>query len=184
MVRRTFDLAVAHKPFVYLLDRIVGVTDDEILWEPVQGCLTVRDVEGRWVPDPPSEVTHFTHFDGRPAPFTTMAWRLAHVVCDVLGSRRNPLWLGVTDAPEPPTPVVASLPAGADAAVANLREAHVWWSAIVAGCDDEYLMEPMGEVAGRFDGPRVGFLSYINMELAHHSAEIGLLRDLWASGLR
>lgn len=179
---RTFLLAGTQKPFEYLLTRIAGLTDDELLWRPVRDCLTVQELDGRWVPDAPP--TGLRHFDGTPGPVSTIGWRLAHVVCDVLGSRRNPQWLGVMDAPDSPAPSTPSLPLGADAAVAALHEVHAWWSAIIASCDDDHLMRPLGEVAGPFDGPRVGFLAYINMELAHHSAEIGLLRDLWSSGLR
>jgi hypothetical protein len=52
-----------------LRQRLDGLSDDEYFWEPVRGCRTVHregTVDFAWPPPP------------GPAPFTTIAWRLAH----------------------------------------------------------------------------------------------------------
>jgi hypothetical protein len=58
----------------YIRELVEGLCEDEFWWMPVAGCWTVRqDATGRWsadYPDPPHPV---------PPPFTTIAWRLAHV---------------------------------------------------------------------------------------------------------
>ena len=51
--------------------RLDGLTDAEYLWEPVASCMTLRaDTDGVFRADPrPTD-------DARPAPFTTIAWRI------------------------------------------------------------------------------------------------------------
>ncbi|GAY07820.1 hypothetical protein TOK_5238 [Pseudonocardia sp. N23] len=69
--------------------RLDGLTDSEYLWEPAPGCWNVRPR------DPSSEApqpgagpwTVDVAFPGPdPAPFTTIAWRLAHIVVGVFGT--------------------------------------------------------------------------------------------------
>ena len=68
---------------VSLRPRLDGLTDDEYFWEPVPGCWSVRpagdgsfSIDWAWpAPDPP--------------PFTTIAWRLAHIAGPVLGFRAS-----------------------------------------------------------------------------------------------
>ncbi len=53
--------------------RLDGLTDEEFFWEPVPGMWTVRPVADGFAADfaiPPPE----------PAPVTTIAWRLGHLV--------------------------------------------------------------------------------------------------------
>jgi hypothetical protein len=55
-----------------VLETIEGLTEDEFFWEPAAGCWSIRpDPAGGyaqdWMPSPPV------------APFTTIAWRLAHI---------------------------------------------------------------------------------------------------------
>src|SRR6266542_1179260 len=51
--------------------RLDGLTDDEYFWSPVPGT-------SRWTTPSPSRV---------PAAFTTIAWRLGHVIVGVLAAR-------------------------------------------------------------------------------------------------
>jgi len=94
-------------------------------------------------------------------------------------SERNATWLDV-EAPPPPRPA-EGVPREAATMIRWVQDAHGWWSDIIEGCDDEHLLSPIGSIAGRSDGPRAGFAAYTNMELIHHGAEVGLLRDLWAA---
>src|SRR5207244_330063 len=64
--------------------RVEGLTDEEYLWEPVSGCLTIRDDE------PESLVTGSPPV---PGPLTTIAWRICHIG-DFLRHERNWRWLG------------------------------------------------------------------------------------------
>lgn len=154
--------------------RIADLTDEELYWEPVAGCMTVRD----GVMDPLPSEPH--HFDGSADPVTTIAWRLGHIVADGLLAPRNPVWLGV-DATPPP----ADVPTDAAGLREALAHAVDWWSSLVEGLSDEHLSQPIGSVAGPYgDGPRAGFIVHLNNEVIHHGAEVGVLRDLWRGGLR
>ena len=57
-----------------LFDRLQGLTDDELLWEPATVAWTVRLVDGRPTPDVESWPP-----DGSPAPPRTLAWTLGHL---------------------------------------------------------------------------------------------------------
>ena len=62
-----------------LRPRLDGLTDDEYFWEPVPDCWTLhRD-----------GTIDFAHPAPAPAPFTTIAWRLAHVIVGVLAMRNH-----------------------------------------------------------------------------------------------
>lgn len=62
-----------------LRPRLEGLTDDEYFWQPVSGCWTVHRDGGIDFAYPPPE----------PAPFTTIAWRLAHVIVGVFAMRNH-----------------------------------------------------------------------------------------------
>jgi len=73
-----------------LRPRLDGLTDQEYLWEPVPGCWNIR---ARGAHDSPAAIGSgpFT-FDllrppPSPAPVTTIAWRMAHLIVSVLGTR-------------------------------------------------------------------------------------------------
>ena len=53
-----------------LRPRLDGLTDDEYFWEPVPDCWTVHSDGG----------VDFVYPEPTPTPFTTIAWRLAHVI--------------------------------------------------------------------------------------------------------
>jgi uncharacterized damage-inducible protein DinB len=156
--------------------RLEGLTDAECLWEPVPECWTVRRTDdGRRRADaawPPRD----------PAPFTTIAWRVAHIG-DFLS--RHPLR---AVAFERGVPDFASLSADAapehphDAATtrAYLAAAIADWKRTLDAVDDDRLAEPMGSEAAPFqDDPVAGFVLHIHTEFVHHSAEVALLRDLY-----
>ena len=122
----------------HLQPRLKGLTDDEYLWEPVDGAWSLReDDDGivrieSVVPEPPV------------APVTSIAWRMAHVGRDVLGKRAR-AFFGGSDAPEDasmfddrhwPEP----LPLTAEGGVALLDQGYTLWHNAIAALDDDALL--------------------------------------------
>jgi hypothetical protein len=156
--------------------RLEGMTDEEYLWEPTPGCWSIRQhADGTWTADdvlPRPE----------PAPFTTIAWRLWHLI-DMYGENRAPQWL---DVPAQGAPVGLDDPDGAPPgtasdAIALLERAHERWDAHLALTTNERLGEPIGPVAGPeyADRTRAAYVLHMLDEYVHHGAEIAVLRDLW-----
>ncbi|WP_131105596.1 DinB family protein [Ornithinimicrobium sufpigmenti] len=166
--------------------RLDGLTDEEYLWEPVPGTWSVRDRDQ----DSPSSVNRRVG-EGRrvleygipepdPAPFTSIAWRLAHVVVGVLGGRAASHFGG------PEMSYERWEYAGtAQEALRQLDAAYAAWSAGVRALTPEALAAPVGPAEGDFaEEPMITLVLHINRECIHHLAEVALLRDLWAHGLR
>ena len=63
-----------------LRPRLDGLTDDEYFWRPVPNCWTVH---------PDGSIDFDVSRQPTPAPFTTIAWRLAHVIVGVLAMRNH-----------------------------------------------------------------------------------------------
>src|SRR6476646_7774709 len=57
-------------------DRLVGLTDEEYLWEPAPNSWSIRARGDKYVID-------WARPEPDPAPFTTIGWRLVHV-CSML----------------------------------------------------------------------------------------------------
>lgn len=154
--------------------RLDGLTDEEYRWEPAPGCWSIRTRrDGTWF----HEWAPIVH----PDPFTTLAWRLWHLI-DMYGEDRAPRWLDVPpqgeavglDAPDPSPPVTAA------EALAQLDRAHARWDAHLALADDERLGAPIGAVGGEHGGgTRAGYVLHMLDEFIHHGAEISMLRDLY-----
>jgi hypothetical protein len=153
--------------FERLRGRLVGLTDDEYLWEPVTPCLSIR-------PGAPGRARRNNH--EAPDDFTTIAWRLCHIG-DTLREERNWRWLG-----QEPTLLDADIrqPPTASDAVRYVEEAFAVWTQLVASiaADDWWL--PLGPAAGAYASTdRVALVVHIMDELIHHAAEVALLRDLY-----
>jgi len=156
--------------------RVEGLTDAEYLWQPTSGCWTIRErADGTWVADdvlPRPE----------PAPFTTIAWRMWHLI-DMYGEDRAPRWL---DVPAQGPPIGLDDPDGsppptAAAAITLLERAHDRWDAHLALATDARLGERLGPVAGPeyADRTRAAYVLHMLDEFVHHAAEIAVVRDLW-----
>lgn len=161
--------------------RLEGLTDEEYLWEPVSDCLSVRHRDA----GAPDLVTHRAGGGGwlcdwafpepDPAPVTTIAWRLAHVIVGVLGARAHSHFDG------PPCDYQSWVYAGsADDALAQLDAAYDAWTSGVRGLTAETLARPVGPAEGPWQKhPMLTLVLHINREVIHHLAEVALLRDLW-----
>jgi DinB superfamily len=148
-----------------LRPRLDGLTDDEYFWEPVPGCWTVH-LDGS---------IDFAFPAPAPAPLTTIAWRLAHVIVGVLAMRAHSHFSG-------PPADYESWHYATDAATAlrQLDTAYTDWMSGVRNLTAGALDEPVGPAEGPWaDKPMLALVLHINREVIHHGAEIALLRDLY-----
>jgi DinB superfamily len=161
-----------------LRPRLDGMSDAEYLWEPVTGCWSIRP-RGRAESPAPVGAGDLQRDnapgDPEPAPVTTIAWRAAHLIVEVLAMRTASHFGG------PPADYDTWEYAGtADGALAQLDEQYAAWSAGVAALDAEGLARPCGDAEGPFAAyPLAALVLHINREMIHHGAEICLLRDLY-----
>lgn len=144
-----------------LRPRFEGLTDEELRWEPVPGCWSVRDgqLEGTW----PTSV---------PAPVTTIGWRLGHLGTTVadrasahFGDRT---WCG-------------EVPSTAGQLLAFVDAAYGAWTAGVLGADQARFARAHQGPPGSADQhyPLWAVVLHLNREVIHHGAEVALLRDLY-----
>lgn len=162
----------------HLRGRLAGMTDDEYFWEPVTGCWSVRP---RGTSSAPLAVgsgamtIDFAAPEPEPAPVTTIAWRVGHLLVGVLGERLASHFGGA-----PVSYESYEYPATADAALERLDVLVQTWLTAVRELGDDGLARPCGPAEGPFaDAPLAKLVLHIHREMIHHLAEIALLRDLY-----
>jgi hypothetical protein len=149
--------------------RLAGLSDEEYLWEPVPGCWSIRPKQGGAL------AIDFAWPEPDPAPVTTIAWRITHVVVGCL-AQRTASHFGGPPADYDSWPYAAT----ADEALAQLDTAYDAWSAGVEALGERGLERSCGPAEGPFaESPLADLVLHINRELIHHGAEICLLRDLY-----
>ena len=170
-----------------LLDRVQGLTDEEYFWEPVEGCWNIRrrdDDRGIWMVGKGDWALEQERipFDAPNPPFTTIAWRMAHlstwltVRADwTIGTKA----LGIDD---------IEMPSSAATGIAALDGATSFWrkALMTAATDEDLDQVGRSSYPGGLD-PNMPFIEivwWVNKELIHHGAEIALLRDLWRAQSR
>jgi hypothetical protein len=161
-----------------LRPKLDGLTDEELLWEPVAGMWSVRRPgesaapvqagSGEWLAD-------WAFPEPAPPPVTTIAWRLGHLVIGVFGMRNHSHFGG------PQLDYAETEWWGtADAALAALDAGYERWVAGVASLDEEGLARPVGPAEGPYaEHSYAALVLHIHREVIHHGAEILLLRDLY-----
>jgi DinB superfamily len=182
-----------------LLDRLTGptvdsgdgeavavpeMTDAEYLWEPVPGSWSVRrHADG---PAPGATVLVGAGEWGRdggrphpyPPPFTTIAWRLAHL-SSMLAMRAD-----YTIGGHSMTEQGYTLHGDAAGGIAAFGDAAAAWRKALLTADDAAL-DMVGRSTypngGDPEEPFIDIVWWVNQELLHHAAEIALLRDLYRS---
>jgi DinB family protein len=177
--------------------RLDGLTDAEYLWEPAANCWTIhpRDdglvsVDHEWPPP-------------KPAPVTTIAWRMHHIAIGCLANR----FVTYFDATLAPSPAAwdaivewrrdgpfnfsdVPFPADAQGAVAFLDDWYAAWRRGLDSLGQDGLWRELGPAEYDTEymqlgvrDPFIGLVLHIHRELMHHGAEISLLRDVYAAQL-
>ncbi|MBM2613945.1 DinB family protein [Actinoplanes sp. LDG1-06] len=151
-------------------ERLEGLTDDEYFWEPVPGAWNVRPRGADWTID-------FAFPQPDPAPVTTIAWRLGHVIVGVLAVR-NAAHFGAAPASYEDWPYAGN----AALARKQLEEQLDLWMAGVRALGEDGLRRPCGPAEPYPDAPMATLVLHIHRELIHHLSEVALLRDLYLRG--
>jgi hypothetical protein len=164
-------LSSLDQTWAQLEQRLGGLTPTEYLWEPCPHGWTVRDT-----PDGIA-LADWEKPDPDPAPVTTIAWRMWHIAVDCLdgySSRRFATsGTGFTD---------RQWVLDVDTAQSLLARAwHTFRDAIAEG-GPAALAEPVGPAFGPYaEDTTFALALHAQHEVAHHGAEIALLRDLYAA---
>jgi hypothetical protein len=148
--------------------RLEGISDDEYLWEPIAGCLSIHpDAAGTYTRDPVGP----TEF-----PLGTIAWRMAHLAF----SLSNHPVAAVAFGGAWPKPELAA-PAGTAAdAINRLDRAFSHWHATVDGLSDADLARRLGSYAGQYaESTVLDLILHIQAEAFQRGADLCLMRDLY-----
>jgi len=161
---------------------VTEMTDAEYLWEPVAGCWSVRRRtdgpgeravkllgDGEWGRDASPESPY-------PPPFTTIGWRLSHLVETLVLRADHTSGTHTVMRPE-------FLSTGsAREAILSLQSGAAAWRHSLVTADDAaldtvgYSTYPYGSDA---EDTFLDIVWWMNQEVLHHGAEIALLRDLY-----
>lgn len=160
-----------------LRDRLDGLTDDEYFWEPAPGCWNVRPRGAGTAPlqaGAGAMTIDFAMPIPDPAPFTTIAWRLGHVIVGVL-AMGNATHFGRV-----PTDYESfEYAATATEALDQLDTEYAAWQAGVESLGESGLARRCGEAEGPYaERSLAELVLHINREMIHHLSEVCLLRDL------
>ncbi|AHH14901.1 hypothetical protein NONO_c00810 [Nocardia nova SH22a] len=161
-----------------LRPRLEGLTDDEYFWEPAADCwnLHARGTGTAPIQGGSGAMTiDFAVPEPDPAPLTTIAWRLGHVIVGVLAIRNSWHFGG----PETDYFTFEYAETAADA-LKQLDTEYARWDAGVAALGEDGLARSCGTNEGPFaDYPLSSLILHVNRELIHHLSEVCLLRDLY-----
>ncbi len=159
-----------------LRPRLEGLTDEEYFWEPVPGCWSVRPRAEATTPTAAGGgdyVIDYAYPAPIPAPVTTIAWRIGHILVGVLGWR-NARYFG---GPQVDFDTYV-FPVGAVDALRRLDQEYATWVAGITALTGDELAENCRE-PGFENSSIAALVLHIHRELIHHGAEIALLRDLY-----
>ncbi|MCG0069103.1 DinB family protein [Streptomyces tricolor] len=163
-----------------LRPRLDGLSDDEYVWEPVAGAWNVRPRDDDRTGSAAGSGSHVIDWatpEPDPAPVTTIAWRLGHVIVGVLGMRVAHCFGG----PKTDYATFAYAPTATEA-LRQLDAVYEGWLAGVRALDADALSAPSDDVWDTYrHWPLAAVVLHVNREVIHHGAETALLRDLYAA---
>jgi hypothetical protein len=147
--------------------RLTGLTQDEYLWEPAQPAWTIRDIDGTPTAD-------WADPDPEPAPVTTIAWRIWHTASGCLAG-----YLTTASSAGPLTVTGRTWHLDVHTALQDLRTAAEAFRTTMSALGEDGIRTPLGPDWGSFaESSHADLVVHALDELAHHGAEIALLRDL------
>jgi hypothetical protein len=155
-----------------------GLTDDEYLWEPVPGCWSIRrrdQAETPMAAGGGAYVADFAYPEPDPAPVTTIAWRIWHLASDCFAD-----YLDRSPAGRPLEIEATQWHGDAATALRDLRTAAAAFRDNAVAMGEDGIWQPLGPAWGPYaDDSWAALVVHAFDELAHHGAEIALLRDLY-----
>ncbi|GAB3254406.1 DinB family protein [Kineosporia babensis] len=156
--------------------RLQGLSDEEYRWEPVPDAWNVRPRGSNPVEFGTGDfVIDYAFPTPEPEPFTTIAWRLGHVIVGVL-AMRNATHFGAPEAAYD----TWEYPGDAKTALQQLEAQLALWVAGVGQLSAEELSTPVGSKEPAFpELSMADLVLHIHRELIHHLSEVCLLRDLY-----
>jgi len=148
--------------------RMAGLTDAEYLWLPAGDGWTIHPDPtrpGRWTYD-------YDFAPPAPAPVTSIAWRLVHIIAD------NEIYWEYAFGPGRRTFPDLIVPKNVAEALVAWQDSRTPITAWLADATEDDLTEPRPSHLG--DPKTAGEVVRILLdEQTHHGAEIALLRDLY-----
>ncbi|MES4901990.1 MULTISPECIES: DinB family protein [unclassified Streptomyces] len=164
-----------------LRPRLDGLTDDEYFWSPTPDAWSVWP-RGSSTAPVQAGVGDFTidyaFPEPVPEPFTTIAWRLGHVIVGVLAAH-SAAHFGAPAASYQTWEYAGSAATALDQLETQL---DVWLTG-VRGLGEAGLRAPVGEKEpypeSALELSMAGLVLHIHRELIHHLSEVCLLRDLY-----
>lgn len=157
--------------------RLDGLTDEEYFWSPVPDAWSVRPRGTSTAPVQAGAgdlTIDYAFPEPVPAPFTTIAWRLGHVIVGVLAAR-NAAHFGA-----PPASYESWVYAGDAATALDQLETQLdVWLTGLRGLGQDRLRAPVGEKEPYPELSMADLVLHIHRELIHHLSEVCLLRDLY-----
>ena len=161
-----------------LRPRLDGLTDDEYFWEPVPGMWSIRRRGTSTAAESlgGGEYTlDYADPEPEPAPATTIAWLMGHLIVGVLGLRAASHFGGPAMGWE-----TFHFAGSAEEALKQFDTTYAAWNAGVRGLSADDLARPIGPAEGPWaDSPMSDLVLHINREVLHHGAAIAQLRDLY-----
>nr|WP_232850985.1 DinB family protein [Nocardia acididurans] len=157
--------------------RLEGLTDDEYFWSPVPNAWSVSPRGASTAPIQAGSgdfTIDFAFPQPDPAPFTTIAWQLGHVIVGVLAAR-NAAHFGAPAASYDDWEYAGT----AKQALEQLETQLATWMSGVRGLGADGLREPAGPSEPYPDAPMAVLVLHIHRELIHHLSAVSLLRDLY-----
>jgi enamine deaminase RidA (YjgF/YER057c/UK114 family) len=157
--------------------RLEGLTDDEYFWSPVPDAWNVAPRGSSTAPVQAGAgdfTIDYAYPTPVPEPFTTIAWRLGHVIVGVLAGR-NAAHFGA-----PPASYDSWEYAGDAATAFKQLDTQVdLWLAGLRDLGQAGLRTPAGATEPYPEAPMATLVLHIHRELIHHLSEVCLLRDLY-----
>ncbi|QPP08400.1 DinB family protein [Streptomyces bathyalis] len=157
--------------------RLEGLTDDEYFWSPVPDAWSVRPCGSSKAPVAVGGgdfTIDYAFPEPVPPAFTTIAWRLGHVIVGVLAAR-NAAHFGAPAASYETWEYAGS----AATALDQLKTQLDVWLTGVRGLGEDGLRVPVGSKEPYPELPMADLVLHIHRELIHHLSEVCLLRDLY-----